>query len=167
MKIGELSRKTGVAIETIRYYEHEGLLPAPARSEGNFRQYAPEHADRLLFIRHSRQLGMALDEIRLLLRFKDAPDENCRQVNSLIDEHIGHVSARIKELRLLEQQLQELRERCLIAQDAGHCGILQGLSGSPNAPDGLPTPATDVHGKGPSHARPLPSGPMGGSTRRG
>ena len=154
MKIGELSRKTGVAIETIRYYEREGLLTPPTRSEGNFRQYTPGHTDRLLFIRHSRQLGMALDEIRLLLRFKDAPDENCEDVNTLIDEHIDHVSARIKELHLLEQQLQALRQRCQTAQDTAHCGILQGLSHS-QIPQGEPAPhAPDVHGGGPPRSKP-------------
>ncbi|MFA7267704.1 MAG: Cd(II)/Pb(II)-responsive transcriptional regulator [Sterolibacterium sp.] len=128
MKIGELAGVTGTQVETIRYYEREGLLAAPARTEGNFRIYADAHAERLSFIRHCRSLDMTLAEIRALLRFKDAPTENCGDVNTLLDAHIGHVAARIRELRVLEKQLKSLRERCHEAQDAAHCGILNELS---------------------------------------
>lgn len=128
MKIGELAGVTGTQVETIRYYEQEGLLAAPARSEGNFRIYTDAHAERLSFIRHCRALDMTLAEIRALLRFKDAPTENCGEVNTLLDNHIGHVAARIRELRALEKQLKNLRERCHEAQDAAHCGILNELS---------------------------------------
>lgn len=128
MRIGELARVTGTQIETIRYYEREGLLASPARTEGNFRIYADVHAERLSFIRHCRSLDMTLDEIRALLRFKDVPTENCGDVNTLLDAHIGHVAARIRELRALEKLLKSLRERCREAQDAAHCGILNELS---------------------------------------
>lgn len=128
MKIGELGRVTGTPVETIRYYEREGLLAAPARTDGNFRIYDDTHVERLSFIRHCRSLDMALDEIRILLRFKDAPADNCGDVNTLLDTHIGHVAARIRELRALERQLKSLRERCHEARDAAHCGILNELS---------------------------------------
>ena len=128
MKIGELSHATGTQIETIRYYEREGLLPSPARTEGNFRVYTEGHVQRLTFIRHCRSLDMALDEIRTLLHFKDAPDENCGDVNALLDAHIGHVAERIRDLRALEKQLKGLRERCGESKVAAHCGILGELS---------------------------------------
>lgn len=128
MKIGELARVTGTQIETIRYYEREGLLASPARTEGNFRIYADVHAERLSFIRHCRSLDMTLNEIRALLHFKDAPTENCGDVNALLDAHIGHVTARIRELRALEKVLKDLRGRCHEALDAAHCGILSELS---------------------------------------
>lgn len=128
MKIGELAKVTGTQVETIRYYEREGLLAAPARTDGNFRIYDDTHIERLSFIRHCRSLDMALDEIRVLLRFKDAPAENCGQVNTLLDAHIGHVADRIRELRALERQLRSLRKRCHEARDAAHCGILNELS---------------------------------------
>jgi len=127
MKIGELSTTTGVPIDTIRHYEREGLLPEPARTESNYRHYNTEHAQRLSFIRHCRGLDMALDEIRVLLRFKDAPSAECGEVNALLDEHIGHVAQRVRELRALEKQLRELRDTCRMVQDAGHCGILNQL----------------------------------------
>ena len=68
MHIGELARRTGIQVETIRYYEREGLLPEPARSDGNYRVYGPGHLEQLQFIRHCRSLDMSLDEVRTLLR---------------------------------------------------------------------------------------------------
>ena len=131
MTIGELARATGCGIETIRYYEHEGLLPKPGRTSGNFRRYGQEHAELLSFIRHCRSLDMALNEIRILLRFRSAPEKNCGEVNALLETHIGHVEERIAELRSLEGQLRALREKCSSVKSAKHCGILQGLGGPP------------------------------------
>ena len=85
MRIGELAQTSGTPIETIRFYEREGLLPAAARTEGNYRIYTPQHADRLGFIRQCRSLDMTLDEVRVLLRFKDQPLADCGEVNSLLD----------------------------------------------------------------------------------
>lgn len=130
LKIGELAKRTGCLVETIRYYEHEGLLLEPARSEGNYRLYTAIHLERLQFIRHCRALDLTLEEIRNLLRFRDAPDENCMKVNALLDEHIEHVSNRIKELKLLQKNLRGLRSQCEQARAIKDCRIIQSL-GSP------------------------------------
>lgn len=127
-KIGDLARHASVPVETIRYYEREELLPEPARTEGNYRQYVEAHRERLTFIRHCRSLDMTLDEIRQLLRLKDAPDDTCEEVNALLDAHMGHVSERIGELLGLKRQLQVLRRRCRSARKAKDCGILSGLN---------------------------------------
>jgi Cd(II)/Pb(II)-responsive transcriptional regulator len=127
MKIGELAKATGTQAETIRYYEAEGLLPKASRTESNYRVYGDAHVARLAFIRHCRSLDMTLDEIQTLLRFKDAPEQNCEQVNELLDEHIEHVADRIKELRQLQAELRSLREQCGAAREAAACGILNGL----------------------------------------
>lgn len=146
MKIGELGKATGTPVETIRYYEREGLLPFPARTAGNFRVYGEGHAERLSFIRRCRSLDMTLDEIRTLLRFKDAPAENCLGVNVLLDAHIGHVAARIRDLRALERQLRNLRGQCREAREAVHCGILNELSHLPEKDAERPgSPARGVH----------------------
>ena len=134
MKIGELAANAHTQIETIRYYEREGLLEAPTRSESNYRVYGNAHAERLSFIRHCRGLDMTLAEIRVLLKFKDAPTENCAEVNDLLDKHIGHVADRLKELRALEKQLKALRLACKGSQDAGHCGILNELTAIAKGP---------------------------------
>jgi Cd(II)/Pb(II)-responsive transcriptional regulator len=133
MKIGELSQAANTPVETIRFYEREGVLPQPHRTESNYRIYGPEHVDRLVFIRHCRSLDMALDEIRALLRFKDSPQDNCAGVNELLDAHIGHVALRIRELRVLERQLKVLRDQCGEASAAAGCGILKELSSEPSA----------------------------------
>jgi Cd(II)/Pb(II)-responsive transcriptional regulator len=142
MKIGELARLAGTNVETIRYYERDGLLPIPARSDGNYRIYGEAHVQRLSFIRRCRGLDMTLDEIRVLLHFKESPLENCADVNSLLERHIGHVTQRMQELQELERQLNDLRERCGEARDAAHCGILDSLS-----------QATVPSGKTTSHVR--------------
>jgi len=130
LQIGELAKRTGCLVETIRYYEREGLLPSPVRSKGNYRLFSDIHVERLRFIRHCRSLDMTLREIRVLLRFRDTPDENCSEVNALLDKHIEHVSERISKLKLLQDELRGLRGLCKRAQAAKDCRILQSL-GSP------------------------------------
>ncbi len=145
MKIGELSAASSTPIETIRYYEREGLLPRPARSGGNFRIYELPHLERLQFIRYCRGLDMSLEEVRVLLRFKDEPSGDCSDVNALLDEHIGHVSRRVKELRSLERQLKELRLRCGTVRTSEHCGILAGLAEAAQEPAAV-SRMRSVHG---------------------
>ena len=128
MKIGALAQATETPVETIRFYEKEALLPIPGRTESNYRIYGQEHVERLMFIRHCRSLDMALDEIRALLRFKEAPQQNCGGVNELLEEHLEHVAQRIRELRALEKQLKGLLEQCSTAAAASDCGILKELS---------------------------------------
>jgi Cd(II)/Pb(II)-responsive transcriptional regulator len=127
LKIGELAVRTGYTVEAIRYYERQGLLPAPARSGGNYRLYRGAHLERLRFIRHCRSLDMALDEIRSLLTFRDHPDQSCGAVNALLDRHIVEVADRIAQLRDLEEQLLGLRGLCTDVQTAKDCAILQCL----------------------------------------
>ena len=138
MRIGELAQASGTPIETIRFYEREGLIPHPGRTEGNYRIYMQTHVERLGFIRQCRNLDMALDEVRVLLRFKDAPQEDCAEVNALLDEHIGHVAQRIRELRGLEGQLRALRAQCASPHAAKDCGILQGIDVAAGQPGKAP-----------------------------
>ena len=135
MTIGELARTTGCGVETIRYYEREGLLPRTARTNGNFRRYGEEHARQLSFIRHCRSLDMSLNEIGMLLKFRSGSQENCGEVNILLDTHLRHVEGRIAELQSLERELQALREKCNGGRPAADCGILRGLGGAPNDRD--------------------------------
>ena len=127
MRIGDLAAATGTAVETIRFYEREGLIPAARRADNNYRVYSTAHAERLAFIRHCRNLDMTLDEVRSLLRLRDAPSQDCGAVNALLDAHIGHVAQRIRELRALEKELKALRARCAAPHAIEDCGILSGL----------------------------------------
>ena len=126
--IGALAKRTQCPAETIRYYEREGLLPPPARSQGNYRQYNSAHVERLSFIRHCRSLDMTLDEIRALLDFRDAPTRDCAEVSALLDAHVRHVADRIDELRRLQRQLKHLRGLCARPGQAKRCGILNEMS---------------------------------------
>jgi Cd(II)/Pb(II)-responsive transcriptional regulator len=139
MKIGELAQATQTPAATIRFYEREGLMPTAARSAANYRRYGPAHVQRLALIRRCRGLDMSLDEVRALLALWDEPAAPCDDVNRLLDAHLAHVQARLRELRALQRELQALRQRCQQAQTAGACGILRGLAGdAPADAPGLP-----------------------------
>ena len=127
IRIGDLAKRSGCEVVTIRYYEKEGLLPKPARSGGNFRLYGDAHIERLQFIRHCRSLDMTLSEIRALLGLRDNPTQDCGEVNVLLDNHIQQVEVRVEALLQLRQNLLALRGQCSGARPVQACGILLGL----------------------------------------
>ncbi|KAE9528275.1 Cd(II)/Pb(II)-responsive transcriptional regulator [Testudinibacter aquarius] len=135
MKIGDLAKQTGCPVETIRYYEREGLMPQAQRNlMNNYREYGTVHLERLVFIRRCRTLEMTQDEIRELLQAKADPNASCASINDLIDAHLSHVKARIAELQALKKQLGELRSQCGEIHRTQDCGILKGLE-RPNERD--------------------------------
>ncbi|HEY4541363.1 MAG TPA: Cd(II)/Pb(II)-responsive transcriptional regulator [Noviherbaspirillum sp.] len=127
MKIGELAKATGCEVETIRYYEREGLLPAPPRSTANYRTYGERHVEGLSFIRHCRSLGMSLDDVRTLQHFRAHPDADCDGVDALLDRQLRETEDRIAQLQRLHEQLQSLRNACRSHSRTRECGILQNL----------------------------------------
>ena len=132
MKIGEISKTTGIPVETIRYYEKIGLVPAPDRLASGYRQYRQSHLDRLLFIKRCRNLDMAQDEIRELIRLADQPDADCSEVDALLARHLSHVRERLQELANLEDTLQQLQQACSEGRTVSECGILGGLTSEPD-----------------------------------
>jgi len=128
LPIGALSRGTGVNIETIRYYERIGLLPAPPRSEGRHRQYDDGHKRRLVFIRRSRQLGFSLDEIRDLLGLARGYDLTCAEVKALTEQHVADIRRKVKDLKKLERILTDLAAQCH-GRKVPDCPILETLAG--------------------------------------
>ncbi|HTY02867.1 MAG TPA: Cd(II)/Pb(II)-responsive transcriptional regulator [Rhodocyclaceae bacterium] len=132
LRIGELAERAGCLVETIRYYERLGLMPAPGRSLGNYRLYGDTHVDRLLFIRRCRSLGMSLAETKQLLDLHDAPDRICRDIDRLIDDHIVRVNDRLAELQALQLQLKRLRSQCHRVRTVKECGILKSLKDEGN-----------------------------------
>ena len=133
MKIGELAQRTGISIETIRFYEAQGLLPPPARAANNYRVYTPEHVEQLAFIAKCRSLDMAHTEIRRLLELQANPQASCEEINNLLDEHLRHVEARIAELTDLKRQIESIGQRCTTAASVAECGVLQSLHEEPVA----------------------------------
>ena len=110
--IGKVAAAAGVKIPTIRYYEQIGLLPAPDRTEGNRRTYSQSEVDRLTFIRHSRELGFGIDEIRTLLTLQDAPHQSCHEADSIAKAHLIEVDQKIASLTALKAELQRMVDGC-------------------------------------------------------
>lgn len=127
MRIGEIAAATGVDVETVRYYERQGLLPPPERRANGYRAYGESHLERLAFIRHCRSLDMALADIRRLLDLLDRPVSECGDVNELVEAQLGRVRARLASLRAFEKQLVSLRASCSAPTAAAQCGILAEL----------------------------------------
>lgn len=110
IRIGQLAKSTGTPVETIRFYEREGLLPEGARTDANYRLYSDADVDRLAFIRHCRLLDMPLDEIRTLLRFKDHPRAS-EEAGKLLAACLARTAGRIQELKRLRAELKKLHEQ--------------------------------------------------------
>ncbi len=110
--IGELSRLTGVNIETIRYYEKIKMLQAPPRTAGGHRSYGPTETRTLAFIRRARELGFALDEIRALLDLGGPGGASCAEVRKIAAHHLDDIRAKIADLRKLERLLAKTIARC-------------------------------------------------------
>jgi MerR family mercuric resistance operon transcriptional regulator len=126
--IGEISRRTGVNIETIRYYERIEVMPKPKRSEGGQRLYNESQLNRLGFIKRSRELGFSLKEICALLTLVDSGEMTCGEVHALTIEHLKEVRSKIADLRKLERALKNLAAQCSLG-DVSDCPIVETLYG--------------------------------------
>lgn len=134
--IGALARATGTKVETVRWYEKVGLLPAPTRSTGNYRTYGEAHLGRLTFIRRARELGFSLDQIRALLGLVGQPDLPCEAVDVIAREHLAEVDRKIADLQALRRELNSLIGQCGCGT-VSECRIVEAL-----APDTLAVTAS-------------------------
>ncbi len=129
VSIGVLSELSGVNVETIRYYEKIGVMPATVRSAGGYRLYGPEHVKRLRFVRRSRELEFSLDEIRGLLRLVDGHAFTCAEVHALMTEHIKDIRRKIADLRRMERVMALTAAQC--TRDAvPECPVIDALFGT-------------------------------------
>ncbi len=110
--IGHLAGRTGVKVQTIRYYERIGLLPEAPRSEGNRRLYHEGDIERLAFIRHARALGFSLEAIRELLSLSDDPEQSCAAADAIARRQLDQVTRRIAQLEALRAELGRMIEQC-------------------------------------------------------
>ena len=125
--IGQLSKHTGVKVPTIRYYEQMGLLVSAGRSAGNQRRYTQDGLERLSFIRHARDLGLSLEDIRELADLSEHPDMPCHEAHTVAARHLESVRERIDKLRRLEKELTRITH----TPDEGHvgaCNVIQTLA---------------------------------------
>jgi Cu(I)-responsive transcriptional regulator len=127
LPIGELARRTGIKVPTIRYYESIGLLPLAPRSESNRRQYDTAAVERLRFIRHARELGFEVEAIRELLDLAGDPQRSCARVDALARSHLRAVTSRIDRLKALKSELEQMIEACAQGRVAD-CKIIDTLS---------------------------------------
>jgi DNA-binding transcriptional MerR regulator len=132
MQIGVLAKATNTKVETIRFYEAEGLLPAPSRSPANYRIYGQSHLDRLSFIRRSRDLGFTLDQVRALLRFADDDTAPCVEVDAIARAHVADIDRKLADLRALRLELTRRLDTCS-KSTIGACRIIAALSPEPAA----------------------------------
>ena len=128
LSIGELAKQTGVKVVTIRYYEQTEVLPAPARTEGNYRTYSQEHVDRLRFIRRCRDLGFSIEQIRDLLRLSSENTDSCSDVCTLAERHLATVEEKLADLQRLASELRRISSSCNGENPMAECRIIGALS---------------------------------------
>ncbi len=127
MTIGELSRRTGVNIETIRYYEKTALMPSPPRTDGGRRVYEAGDVHLLVFIRRARELGFPVHDVRALLDLGGRAADRCGDVCAIADRHLASVREKIADLQRLEQSLARAINQCGDDRDARACGVIEAL----------------------------------------
>lgn len=126
--IGTLASRTGTKVPTIRYYEQIGLLPAAARTMGQQRRYGAAHQHRLAFIRHARDLGFSLDDVRELLSLSDAPGEPCEGAHVIARVHLAEVRRKIARLRSLEEELERMTKAACDGGTSTTCQVIEVLA---------------------------------------
>jgi DNA-binding transcriptional MerR regulator len=129
-RIGDLAKRTGVKVVTIRYYEQAGLLPVCERTTGNYRVYAQEHLERLNFVRRCRDLGFSLEQIKDMLLLSAAESPMCADVCDVAAGHLKEVESKIGDLRRLASELRRLRSSCNGKHSSRECRIIAALAQS-------------------------------------
>lgn len=124
--IGRLAQQTATKAETIRYYEKIGLLGAPMRSAGNYRFYSDKDAQRLRFVRRSRELGFAIEQIRELMAFSSHSERDCSTVDNVVKAHVHDIEGKIRDLQALRIELERMISRCP-GGNIAECRILEAL----------------------------------------
>lgn len=127
LTIGRLAGATGTNVETIRFYEKSGILPSPARTDGNYRSYDQAHLKRLSFIRRARDLGFSLDQVKALLDLSDDRTRSCAAVDDIAKGHRDEVERKIADLQALKRELDRIIDSCRCGTVAD-CRIIESLS---------------------------------------
>ncbi len=141
LTIGQVARQAGVGVETVRFYERQGLLDAPPRRASGYRQYAPEMVARLQFIRRAKELGFALKEIGELLSLRIAPDTTCGEVKARAEAKMADIDAKLRDLQRMKAALAQLVDACSGSGPTSQCPILDALESHEAAGRTSPHPA--------------------------
>lgn len=127
LTIGKVAKQTGIGVETVRFYEKRGLIDEPPRTEAGYRQYPEDTAPRIRFIRHAKELGFTLTEIKELLHLRLDPMTTCDDVRLVAEEKLRNVRTKIQSLQGIEEALGELIGACAVGGPDGDCPILEAL----------------------------------------
>ena len=127
MLIGEVAQRTGVTTKALRFYEREGLLPEPERTDGGYRDYDPEAVERVAFIKDAQAAGFTLTQIGEILALRDEGQVPCGHVADLVERRLAEVDRRLRELRHIRKQLLTIADRAdgFDPDDCdGYCGLI-------------------------------------------
>jgi DNA-binding transcriptional MerR regulator len=127
MKIGEIAAAAATKVETVRFYEKVGLLPPPARTQGNNRSYGTGHLQRLSFIRRARHLGISLDDVRELLELADDEGQSCEAVDAIASAHLVDIERKLADLNQMAAELRRMIGQCHKGR-VSDCRIIETLA---------------------------------------
>lgn len=127
LKIGEVAERGGVNLQTIRYYEREGLLPEPPRLTSGYRMFPPDTVRRVRFIKRAQDLGFTLAEIKELLSLRIDSKRNSAKVRTLAEAKIADIEEKVRTLKKMKLVLSELTERCSSCGPSSECPILESI----------------------------------------
>jgi len=129
LRTGEVARRAGVNVETLRFYERKGILPEPPRGRSGYREYPPEAVDLIRFVKRAQQLGFSLREVRELLELRAVPRRAARRVRRLVQQKLADIERKIQDLQAMQRALAELLCACQKAPAKAACPIIESLSG--------------------------------------
>lgn len=132
LKTGELAKRVGVNVETLRFYEREGLIPEPPRRVSGYREYPAESVRLIRFIKRAQELGFSLREVRELLALRVEPGTTCADVRHKAQEKVSDVREKIADLQAIERALNSLTASCSGEGPLTDCPILECLNGTTN-----------------------------------
>jgi len=128
LTIGDLARRTGVKVETIRYYERIGMLPEPGRTQANYRAYDAAHLARLSFIRRARDLGFHLEQVKALIALSEDACNPCAEVDAIATAHLEEIDRKLADLAALRRELKEVVGQCRNGAAISECRIIDALA---------------------------------------
>lgn len=127
LSIGQLAKETGVTVEALRFYEKQGLVAAPARTNAGYRQYPPDTVRRVKFIQHAKEVGFTLNDIAQLLALRQEPGTSCADIKLKATDKIKDVESKIRELQRIREALQRMVIKCTSKSNLSECPILEEL----------------------------------------
>jgi DNA-binding transcriptional MerR regulator len=125
--IGQLAREASYAVQPVHYYEDTGLMPHPPRTDGGQRRYGLDHLERLLFIRHARDLGFGVEDIRSLLELSAQPERSCQEVDAITRRHLTSIEDKLARLTALRAELRRMLRQCAKGRIAD-CKVIDALT---------------------------------------